>query len=725
MLEASRIDSLLRPRSIALIGASRDPDSMSGTLLRNLVESFRGAIYPVNPRTDVIDSLKTYPSIADIPEAVDLALIAVPSRHVLDVVRQSLDSGARAIVVITAGFGEVGDAGSRRAAELQRLASDAGVPLIGPNCLGLLSTDPESPFNATFSAAKPQPGNVGVLTQSGALGFVFPECNRKWNIGLSKLVSLGNKLCLGENDLLAALEHDEQTSVVQLYLESFQNPRVFREVATRVSHRKPILALKAGRTDAGLRAAGSHTAALASSTAATDALFRQSGVVSANSLEELFDITALMATQPLPRGRRVAVLSNAGGPGVLCADAIEAAGLLLPEFSSSLQHKLREYLPAEATVRNPIDLIGSTNPEEFARCLELLLEHDESDSIIAIYVPRLAETSDAIAARIVNVLRQHPSSQAILSVFMQQEPAPDVLTSAEPPVPAWTYPESAVKALGSAIRLVDWRNRTSAPITGPPPEFDGERIRRVADRSLDWLTPDMTAELLNAAGVTVAEQAVAESVNAAVEAAQQIGFPVVAKAIAPGLVHRSDAGAVIVDVKDAASLHHVAGRLFDSVPGCEALLIQKFVECNREFVIGVSREPGFGHLIGFGLGGVDVEVIGDMQFRMHPLTTSDAEELIHEHPAARLLDAHRGRSPGDVPALIDTLLRISELLSVCPEIAEADLNPVKVLDDGHGVCIVDARIRFQQSKETGANGENRGAALRDFDPSVLSCSTAG
>ncbi len=561
-----------------------------------------------------------------------------------------------------------------------------------------------------------------MLTQSGALGFVFPESNRRWNIGLSKLVSLGNKLCLGENDLLAALEQDDQTAVVQLYLESFQDPVEFRKIATRVSQSKPIVALKAGRTDAGQRAAGSHTAALASPTVAADALFRQSGVVSTNSLEELLEITALMATQPLPQGRRVAVLSNAGGPGVLCADSVEAAGLELPEFSVSLQRQLRDFLPTEATVRNPIDLIGSTDPERFARCLDLLLEYDESDSVIVIYVPRLAETSDAIAASIADVLRQRPPAQTILSVFMQQESAPAALAAIRPPVPAWTFPESAAGALAAAVRHTEWRNRPAAVLDGPPDGFDAEQIRVVVSGTSDgWLPPDVVAELLNAAGITIAEQAVEADVDAAIKAAQRIGFPIVVKAVAPGLVHRSDAGAVVVDVKDAESLRRAGSRLLESVSECNALLVQKFVESDREFVIGGTRESGFGHLIGFGLGGVDVEVVGEMQFRMQPLTPADAEELIREHPSARLLDSHRSRPAGDVPALIETLLRMSELVAVCPEIAEADFNPVKVLDNGHGVCVVDARIRLQKAAGAGVKEADSGVARHSG--SVLSCAT--
>jgi acyl-CoA synthetase (NDP forming) len=696
------MDALLRPRSIALIGASRDPESMSGTLLRNLAGSFDGPLYPVNPNTTEIGSLRCYPSIEELPGPVDLAFIAVPSRFVLEVARQCVDTDVAAVVVITAGFGETDEAGRQRAVELQNLARTAAIPLVGPNCLGLLSTADGAAFNGTFSATQPQPGSVAVCTQSGALGFVFPECNRRWNIGISKLVSLGNKLCLGENDLLAALEHDTHTDVVQLYLESFQDAREFREVATRLSQAKPIVGLKAGRTASGKRAASSHTAALATPARAADALFQQSGVISANSLEQLFDITALLATQPLPRGRRVAVLSNAGGPGVLCADAVEAAGLDLTEFSNDLQKKLQEFLPAEATVCNPIDLIGSTSPDEFQRCLTEILKAHETDAVIIIYVPRLAETSDAIAAGIVDVAQQHKPSQTLLTVFMQLDAAPSVLSHAQPQIPAWMYPESAVSALAAAVRLTEWRQRRLCSPAEPAAKFDTLGVRNVFDQAIasgdlsndGWLSPSATSRLLNAAGISVVADAIVHSMEEAVSAAGQLGYPVVTKAIAPGLVHRTDAGAVVVDLRDESALRTAVCRLQESVPGCDSLLLQKFIDCDREMLVGVSREAGFGHLMAFGPGGTQVEALGQMMFRMHPLSTFDAEELVGQPLPGRLLASFRGREPGDRAALIKLLLQVSELVAACPEIAELDLNPVKVLDEGHGVCVVDARVRI-------------------------------
>lgn len=710
MRNSSGIDALLRPRSIALIGASRDPESMSGTLLRNLANSFAGPLYPINPNAKQIGSQTSYRSIGDVPEPVDLAFIAVPSRYVTVVARQCIDAGVRALVVITAGFGETGEEGRQRAIELKQLACTAGAPLVGPNCLGLLSTAPDTAFNGTFSAAQPQMGNVAVCTQSGALGFVFPECNRRWNIGISKLVSLGNKLCLGENDVLAALETDEQTDVVQLYLESFQDPREFRTVATRVSRTKPIVALKAGRTESGQRAAGSHTAALATPARTAHALFRQSGVIEANTLEELFDITALLATQPLPRGRRVAVLSNAGGPGVLCADAVEAACLSVPEFSTDLQNQLRQFLRAEATVRNPVDLIGSTSPDEFSRCLEQILDADETDAVIIIYVPRLAETSDAIAAGIVDVVKRCESSQVLLSVFMQLDEAPVILSSATPQIPAWTYPESAASALAAAVRLAEWRQKSSSQVRETAFEFDVQRVREAfvqitdRDESSDettggWLRPEAVSSLLQAAGVALVAEDVAQSLDEAISVAEHVGYPVVAKAVAPGLVHRTDAGAVVVDLRDESALREAAGRLFETVQGCDSLLVQKFVACEREVMVGVSREPGFGHLIGCGIGGIHVEMLGQTEFCMHPLSPFDAEELVLQHAASKLPGSVRGRESGDRNALIELLLRVSQLVTACPEIAELDLNPVKVLDEGHGVCVVDARVRLVPTRD--------------------------
>ncbi len=352
-------------------------------------------------------------------------------------------------------------------------------------------------------------------------------------------------------------------------------------------------------------------------------------MVRVDTLEELFDVTALLATQLLPRGRRVAVLGNAGGPGVLCADALEAAGLQLPEFSPALRNRLRDFLAEEAAVGNPIDLIGSTDPNQFGRCLELLRSSDEIDTTVVIYVPRLPQTSEAIAERVVEIARHTPSAQTLLTVFMQQEPVPPVLASATPPIPAWRYPESAAAALAAAVEVAERRARRAAELPAPEVRLDAAALRQIVDQALPpnetgWLDQRAVAALLEAAGIPCVEQAVAGSVAEAHDIAARIGYPVVVKAIAPGLVHRSEAGAVIVDIRDVDELQAAGARLLETVPGCETLLIQKFVACDRECLVGVTREPSFGHLIAFGLGGVAVEMLGRVQFCLHPLEGQDA-----------------------------------------------------------------------------------------------------
>ena len=713
--EHSSLDVFFSPRSIAVIGASRDPDSMAGTLWRNIASTFQGPLFPVNPHAADLDGRRAYPSILDVPHDVDLAFIVVPAPFVFDVARQCVEKKVRGVVVISAGFSETDAAGRERQDELRQLLARSGIRMIGPNCLGVLNTDPDGPVNGTFSLARPPHGNVVVCTQSGALGFVFPEYMRRWNVGLSKLVSIGNKADVGENDLIEHWGQDFRTDLIQLYLESFQNPRRFLEVARRVSHTKPIIAVKAGRSAAGERAAGSHTAALASPAAAGEGLLRQSGVIAVDSLEDLFETTALLAMQPLPRGRRVAILTNAGGPGVLCADAVESGGLQLPEFSPALQAELRRLVPAEASVRNPIDLIGATDPVQFRQCLELLLESPESDAVIAIYVPRLAGTTHAIRDTVREAAASDGNRKTMLTVFMVAHGEPSAALSgrdsreertAAPPVtvriPRYEYPEEAGRALCRAVEYAEWRARCletprSTERIGPHEQAELRRIVEQRPARADgWLPARDVMTVLRCAGLTVPAWATALTDEEAIDAATAIGFPVAIKALAPDVLHKSDVGGVMLDLRTPREVHDACRQLRKRLPGASEFLIQRFVTGGVETLVGVTRDPAFGHLIGFGSGGVLVEALNDVSFRLHPLMEHDADDLIRHSLVARLLSGHRGKPAADGEALRTSLLRVSALLSVLPEISELDLNPLVVLPAGQGISVLDARIRLSE-----------------------------
>jgi len=670
---------------------------MSGTLFRNVCESFAGPVYPVNPHAQEIRGRRVFPTLQNIPEQVDLALIAVPAPYVVDTIKECVAKGVKAVVVISAGFSESGEAGRHKQDELLELVRHARVPLVGPNCLGLLNTDPAAALNGTFGIAHPAAGNVAVCTQSGALGFVYPEYMRQWGLGISMLVSVGNKVDVGENSLLEYWEHDDSTRVIQLYLESFQDPRGLLEIARRVSRSKPIVALKAGRTAAGTRAAGSHTAALAGPDVAAQGLFRQGGIVRVETLEELCGTTAVLAAQPLPGGRRVAVLTNAGGPGVLCADALEAQGFTLPELPVDLQALLRRIVPAEAAVCNPIDLIGTTDPGQFRHCLRHLLATDLVDAVVVIYVPRLPGTSSQIA-QVIRDCAETARSKTLVSVFMDLAGPPSEPGDASKQIPCFRYPEAAARALQGAAEYAEWRAKPPGIVPTYPELHStaGSQAAKGAARRRKkqgtWLLPEEVYSLLESMGLPVPRWDVASAKNDAVILAQRIGFPVVLKAVSPTVIHKSARGGVVLDVRSPSELHAAYEQISRAVPDLTAVFMQEFVRSSREMMVGVRYDPAFGHLISFGLGGVHVEALRDVHCRLHPLTNRDAEELIRESPALRMLGGTPDRPTADLDALVDCVLRVSALVSTVPEIREADFNPVSILPNGQGIRVLDARL---------------------------------
>ena len=699
---ATSLLPIFYPKSVAIIGASRDAMSIGGRLMRNILGAhFSGTVYPVNPNAGSVSSVKAYPSVSDIPDPVDLALVVVPARFVLDVARDCADKGVKGLVVISAGFSETGEGGEQLEAELVDICRDAGMRMIGPNCMGLLNTDPAVRLDLTFAPSFPPPGNVAMSSQSGALGIAILDYARESDIGISTFVSVGNKADVSGNDLMLYWEGDPATDVILLYLESFGHPRRFARIARRIGRAKPIVVVKSGRTAAGARAASSHTGALASVEVAVSALFRQAGVIRTDTLEQMFEVASLLANQPLPDGRRVAVLTNAGGPGILAVDALESEELDVVEFSEGLQESLREGLAAEASVRNPVDMIASAGPDQYRSTLRTLLDSDELDAVIIIFIPTMPGALREIQEAVADVVADGTEGKTLLAVYMEagagERPA---APEGSVRIPEYSFPEPAARALARATRYAEWRRRPEGSVV----EFDDidpDEARRVLDGALErldgeegWLEPEEAEAILAAYGIAHARSAVATTAAEAEQIARDWGGPVVLKVISPSVVHKSDVGGIALDVAPD-DVAEAFARVRGSADDASGVLVQEFVEGGHEVIVGMTEDPSFGPLIAFGLGGVFVELIGDVSFRIHPLTDVDAREMIEEVKSARLLEGYRGGEEGDIPALREALLRVSALVDDLPEIAEMDLNPVKVLQPGQGLSVVDMRMRVR------------------------------
>jgi acetyl coenzyme A synthetase (ADP forming)-like protein len=685
--------AFFEPRVVAVVGANRERGKIGSEILHNLAAAgFTGTIVPVHPTAPTIEGLTAYQRVVDIPGPVDLAMVVVPAAHVLAAVDDCISKHVPAICVISAGFSECDAEGRAREAVLLDRVREAGCRLIGPNCMGLLNTAPGVRLNATFSPVYPPAGTVAMSTQSGALGLAILDYAKRLDIGISSFVSVGNKADVSGNDLIQYWADDPRTSVILLYLESFGNPKKFSEIARRVARTKPIVAVKSGRSKAGSRAAASHTGALASSDTVVDALFRQAGVIRTERLEELFDVAALLSHQPVPRGARVAILTNAGGPGILAADACEANGLELPPLGEATRAELRSFLPAAASVGNPVDMLASAPADHYRRALAAILRDDGVDSAIAIFIPPLVTEPSAVASAIAEGARG-VDGKPVLGVFMRADGAPATLA----PIPSYAFPESAALALAKVTTYGRWRRR---PVDPPPvvDRFDRDGIRRIVDgvlgRGGGWATSDEGTGLLSAAGIESAASRVAAHAEDALRAAADVHYPVALKALGPTLLHKTERRAVSLNVGDEAGLRAAyadfATRFGDEMT---AVLVQRMVPKGVEMIVGAVQDPLFGPLIACGTGGVLVDVLADTAFRLHPLTASDTRDMLGELRGSRLLRGYRGAPPADEAALRDVLLRISELVTAAPEIQELDLNPVMVLTSG--ACVADVRVRVE------------------------------
>lgn len=687
------------PRSVAVIGASRQLGTISGEVLHNLLRfGFNGPVFPVNSKASVVQSIVAYHSVRDVPGPVDMAVIVVPAEHVLTVAEECAQKGVRSLVVISAGFAEAGKEGRARQQELVALCRASGMRLIGPNCMGLINTDPEVRLNATFAAAPTLAGRIAFMSQSGGLGIAIMDYAGALGLGLSSFVSVGNKADVSANDLLRYWEQDPTTDLILLYLESFGNPRHFSRIARRVARAKPIVAVKGGRSPAGLRATGSHTGALiAASDVTVDALFRQAGVIRTDTLEQMFDVAALAASQPAPRGRRVAIITNAGGPGILCADACVAEGLEVPVLSDHTQTALRSLLPSEASVSNPVDMIASATANQYHATIQLVANDPNVDAVVVIFIPPLVTKPEAVARAIVESTRELARAKPVLTVFMQSHGVPPELRAPDVRVPSYSFPENAAIALARLAAYGEWLARP-LPVPVLPAGIRRDAAKAIVSAAVardgGWLDPQEVWEVLSAYGLPVLPQRVVSDAASAFQAALELGGSVALKAIAPGLVHKTEVGAVRIgltpeQVEEAVVEMEARLRSREIAPA--GYLVQRMAEPGVEMIVGVVHDRQFGTVLACGAGGVLVELVKDVSVRLTPVSELDALEMVRELKTWPLLAGYRGDPPRDASAVVDAIVRVSALVEDLPEIAELDLNPILVHE--HGATIVDARIR--------------------------------
>jgi acetyl coenzyme A synthetase (ADP forming)-like protein len=694
------LDAILKPRSIAVVGASRRAESIGHQVLDNLLRSgFQGPVYPVNPNAGVVHSLKAYPTVSAIPDPVDLAVVTLPKELVTAAAEECGRAGAKGLVVISAGFAEVGGEGVARERALVEVVRRHGMRMVGPNCMGVLNSGPAVAMNATFGPKVPPFGPVAILSQSGAIGLSILDLAGELGIGVSQFVSIGNKPDVSGNDLLEYWEHDPEVGVILMYLESFGNPRKFFRLARRIGRRKPIFVVKAGRTAAGALAASSHTAALSGADLATDVLLRQCGVIRAQTVEELFDYAMAFPRLPPLGGDRVAIVSNAGGPAIILADACESSGLRVGALAPETQRAIRERVPDEAAVRNPVDLVASATAPTYRDVLAIVLRDPGIDAVIASFIPPLGIQAKDVADAIVTAAQGRPGVPLVAVLMGRASVSAGMRRLTEAGIPGYMFPESAARALAAVNRQRLWRERPDGVEHAFP--ADRERVAAILEAARGEgrakLTEAEALAVLDAYGVPTAPWRAVRSVEEAMLAAASVGYPVVLKVMNDQVVHKSDVGGVVLDLKTVDEVRAGYARLVRRVrerTGLEVreVLVQGMVPGGRETIVGMSRDPRAGPLLMFGLGGIFVEAMRDVAFRVHPVTDLDAREMIREIRGFPILEGMRGETTVDLVGLEEVVQRVSQLVGDHDAIAELDVNPLVALPDR--VAALDARVRI-------------------------------
>jgi acetate---CoA ligase (ADP-forming) len=700
--QSPELEELFEPASVAVVGASNKPGKVGASLFRNILQSgFRGVAYPVNPSSKSVSGVRCYPTIADLPEAPDLGVIIVPATKVAGVVDELGAVGTKGLVVITSGFREVGEAGAALEAEVVRRAAKYRMSLVGPNCFGVLNTHPDVSLNATFSESLPPRGNIAFVSQSGALCAGILAYGISERIGFSRFVSVGNRAGVDENDLLQSLGRDEATKVILLYVESLADGRRFLEAARDVTEKKPVLVIKSGRTPAGERAARSHTGSLAQSgrDQLYDALFAQSGVLRADTLGDLFRTAKIFATGLALDGPRLVILTNSGGPGIVAADSAIRNGLELPPLPVSVQQDLTRRLPSIAAVSNPLDMTADVPPTAYQDTLKALLGSPEVHAGLVIATPTGTMTGEAVARSMIEA-KSATTKPIIACLFGLTDLSREVRLLEDAGIPTYTFPEEAVQGLGSLAKYHAWKVRPRTEVRSFP--VDREAVRQTLERAArDGTTvlPEYASRsLLAAYGIAFPKVLRATTVDEAARAADEIGYPVVMKVASPDISHKTDVGGVAVGLQDAPAVRVAWQRMQESLrkaaPNAriEGFEVEAQISGGKEVLVGVQRDPGFGPIVVFGMGGIYVEVLRDVTFRLAPLRQLSAQHMVESVKAFPLLRGVRGEAPSDIPALEEAIERVSQLAVDLPQVAELDLNPMIVRPAGKGVVAVDARV---------------------------------
>jgi acetate---CoA ligase (ADP-forming) len=700
----SRLDHIFCPKSIAVVGASSRQGTVGNGILRNLLFSeFNGPVYPVNPKASSVLGVYSYPSLLEIPGPVDLAVLIVPASGCLKVIDEAIAKKVKALVVISAGFKEVGEEGAKLERQMRDKVQAAGIPLVGPNCLGVINTDPDVRMNATFGRKMPANGKLAFVSQSGALCTSVLDYAEERGMGFGKFISFGNKADVNEIELLAYLGQDDQTSTIAMYLEDVSDGRQFIETAHRIfwERHKPMLCLKAGRSPEGAKAVSSHTGSLAGSDSVYDALLAQSGVQRVDAIAELFDYAALYTTMPLPEGPRVAIITNAGGPGVMATDAAIRQGLQLPELSEKTKEKLRAALPATAALRNPVDVIGDAHSDRYKVAIRAALEDENVDMGVVILTPQsmteIEETARCIPEAVKGI------NKPIVCSFMGvHDVAPGVAILRKAGLPNYPFPEDGVRALGAASRLVAVREipRREVPVFK---DCNVEEAKKIVAHALSgkekcYLTQAECRPLLECYKLPLLKSGVAKSAEEASKLAVEFGGPVVLKVMSADVVHKFDAGGVMLNVKGGSeatvAYNRIHSNVEKAVPGAkiDGILVEQMAAKGVEVILGANRDPHFGPLVMFGLGGTFVEVLKDVSFRLAPMWRISAEHMIQQIRAYNILNGFRGYPPSDIESIVDTLLRVSFMVCNHPEITELDINPLIVHSKGQGSSVADSRM---------------------------------
>ncbi len=709
----NKIDSLINPKSIAVVGASNRPGSVGSAVFKNLLQGeYKGVLYPVHPAARSIHSVKAWKQISDIPDDVDMAVIIVPTEKVEAVVKEAAQKKISGCIIITAGFKEIGGRGAEIEKNIQALANGSGIRIVGPNCLGVINTDPELSMNASFARIMPRPGNIAFISQSGALCTSVLDFAAGRNIGFSKVISFGNKVDVNEIDLLRYLKNDPQTDVILMYLEDISDSRRFMKISREIISEtgKPILAVKSGRSAEGAKAATSHTGALAGSDAAYDAIFKQSGIQRVEGVNELFHYAQAFSWQPIPKGNRIAIVTNAGGPGIMATDAAIRHGLKLAEFSEATLETLKRDLPPMASIHNPVDVVGDALPERYESAISDILGDDGVDGAIVILTPQ-AMSNILETAQIVPRVAKGIDKPVLTSFMGLSDVTVGTQYLESHGIPNYTFPEAAARSMAAMVRFgesLKSEGNGKSKIRKLP--ADEEKAGAIIAEKLDgndqyYMPENEMSEILACYGLPLLKSGVAKDVSGIAPMIDQIGLPVAMKIMSRDIVHKSDAGGVRIKIKtlDQAKQAFVEimenAKKYNPDARIDGVLVEQMAKDGVEVILGATRDPVFGPMCMFGLGGVFVESLKDVTFRLAPMWELSAEKMIQSIKSYKVLKGVRGNPPSDIDAIKDCIMRLSQMVSAHPEISELDINPLIVYPEGEGCRVADGRILLKRTAQ--------------------------